>query len=63
MLDKDLLRGPGGKAETTRSIAPVEAGELMWKRLDSLKQVHSPGRFACSMNVSLSSPNKDGICA
>ena len=40
-----------------------EAGELMWKRLDSLKQVHSPGRFACSMNVSLSSPDKDGICA
>ena len=28
-------RGPGGEAEETRSITPVEAGELMWKRLES----------------------------
>ena len=63
VLDKDLLRGPGGEAGEGRSIAPVEAGELMWKRLESLKQVHSPGCFACSMNVSLSPPNKDGVCA
>ena len=32
VLDKDLPRGSGGEAEKTRSIAPVEAGELTWKR-------------------------------